>query len=464
MLYAVKRIKKKISSESEGRLVVKESCALASLMSCPYMIRYFGCWIDDGHLHIQTEYCDKGSMDCYVLNSNARNSDLQIPDNRNLNINISSNRNDEDEDIEVNHGSDNDINLENENNNSNSQNNNNDNNIRDPKKSVDEIFTEKSYNTNFNEKQLFSVYENSQNDSLFDSQKDEMVDNDEKENKEFQGKTLEYNNKVNDRYNNNNDDNDDELFIKEDSDNDNYNYNQNMDINIDGIDISKVIKNDEFYSDIHKENNENNNNNKILSVCENDAQLRYSDAIFSAEEDSRNSDTYSCFSESNSNNYYDQKYNNKNEEFQKEIENSNYENRILRNNKNNQDTINQEKRSTKNINNSTLKDEYYEKNDIETVTEKDIRGEEGNHSREDNADRGDMIEVEKERAREEEGERERVRVGQGGGGGGQEEENRNADSEMPCGVVSEGLVWGILHSMGSALRYMHSRGDALCEV
>jgi hypothetical protein len=65
-LYAVKKINKKICSESEGNLVVKESCALAALTGCPHLIRYFGCWIDDGHLHIQTEYCNKGSLDRFI--------------------------------------------------------------------------------------------------------------------------------------------------------------------------------------------------------------------------------------------------------------------------------------------------------------------------------------------------------------------------------------------------------------
>jgi hypothetical protein len=445
MFYAVKRIKKKISSESEGRLVVKESCALASLISCPYMIRYFGCWIDDGHLHIQTEYCDKGSMDCFVVNSNVRNSDPLIPDHRNLNIDID--RNEGDDDMQVNHDNDNVINHENEKNNDNN-NHNYDNDDNRNMKISDEIFTEKSNNTNFNEKQLFSVYENSQNDSLFDSQKDEIENNDEKENTEFQENTLKYNSNVNNHYSNNNDDNDDELFIKED----NYNDNQNMDINIAGIDISKIVKNNEFYSDIDKENKrDNNNENKILSVCENDAQLRYSDAIFSAEEDSRNSDTYSCFSESNSNNYYDLKYNNKHEEFQNdnEVENSNYENQILRDNKNNKQTINQEKRISKTFESDTLQNKDKEKNENKKVIGEGNRREIENDDQ-DNYDRG-MIEVEKGRTRE----------GVRGGEGGQEEENRNVDNEMPIGVVSEGLVWGILHSMGSALQYMHSRGTVL---
>ena len=62
----MKKINKKICSESEGNLVVKESCALAALAGCPNLIRYYGCWIDDGHLHIQTEYCNKGSFDQFI--------------------------------------------------------------------------------------------------------------------------------------------------------------------------------------------------------------------------------------------------------------------------------------------------------------------------------------------------------------------------------------------------------------
>ena len=72
VVYAVKRIKRKINSENEGRLVIRESCAHAALAGCPNMIQYFGCWLDDGHLHIQTEYCDRGSMDCFVSGSGSR--------------------------------------------------------------------------------------------------------------------------------------------------------------------------------------------------------------------------------------------------------------------------------------------------------------------------------------------------------------------------------------------------------
>ena len=66
VLYAVKRIAKKIASEKEGRLVIREACAHAALVGCPHLVQYFGCWLDDGHLHIQTEFCDVGSMEVFV--------------------------------------------------------------------------------------------------------------------------------------------------------------------------------------------------------------------------------------------------------------------------------------------------------------------------------------------------------------------------------------------------------------
>ena len=66
VLYAVKRIAKQIASEKEGRLVIREACAHAALVGCPHLVQYFGCWLDDGHLHLQTEFCDVGSMDVFV--------------------------------------------------------------------------------------------------------------------------------------------------------------------------------------------------------------------------------------------------------------------------------------------------------------------------------------------------------------------------------------------------------------
>lgn len=68
-LYALKKIKRKINSENEGKHVLKEAHAHAALVGCPGITQYFGCWIDDGHLNIQTELCSYGSLDVFVKKS-----------------------------------------------------------------------------------------------------------------------------------------------------------------------------------------------------------------------------------------------------------------------------------------------------------------------------------------------------------------------------------------------------------
>jgi len=64
--YAVKRLKRKISGEKEGALLVREAMACAALQGCPNLVQYFGCWLDDNYLCIQTEACAYGSMDSLV--------------------------------------------------------------------------------------------------------------------------------------------------------------------------------------------------------------------------------------------------------------------------------------------------------------------------------------------------------------------------------------------------------------
>ena len=78
----MKRIKKRISSENEGKLVIRESCAHAALTGCPNLIQYFSCWLDDGHLHIQTEYCDRGSMDCFVSQEKDKDHEREKGDDK----------------------------------------------------------------------------------------------------------------------------------------------------------------------------------------------------------------------------------------------------------------------------------------------------------------------------------------------------------------------------------------------
>lgn len=73
-LYAVKKLKVRIGSESEGISLAREVCALAALKGCPNLIQYFGSWVEDGHLWVQTELCLKVTLDIFVVSSIPRPS------------------------------------------------------------------------------------------------------------------------------------------------------------------------------------------------------------------------------------------------------------------------------------------------------------------------------------------------------------------------------------------------------
>lgn len=79
-LYAVKKLKSRIHSETEGVVLLREVCALAALRGCPNLMRYYGSWIEDSHLWIQCELCIKVNLDVFVSFSelNSSNSGLQF--------------------------------------------------------------------------------------------------------------------------------------------------------------------------------------------------------------------------------------------------------------------------------------------------------------------------------------------------------------------------------------------------
>jgi hypothetical protein len=62
-LYAVKRVRESIVSERQGHLLLREVGALAALQGCPHVVRYYGAWVDNHHLFIQTELCHLGSLE-----------------------------------------------------------------------------------------------------------------------------------------------------------------------------------------------------------------------------------------------------------------------------------------------------------------------------------------------------------------------------------------------------------------
>lgn len=68
MLYALKRLKTQFdeTDETKQSLAMREVCALAVLSSCPQIIRYYGSWLEEGYLYIQTELCLQKSFDVFV--------------------------------------------------------------------------------------------------------------------------------------------------------------------------------------------------------------------------------------------------------------------------------------------------------------------------------------------------------------------------------------------------------------
>ena len=414
--YAVKRIKKKISSENEGKLIVRESCALASLMNCPYMVRYFGCWIDNGHLHIQTEYCDKGSLDCFVMSTNHRTSDPLIPENSNINFNHDSDEISTSQFVSNCNNEEYDVKNDDESNQIDNLNN-------DRKENLSNEIRETKNDMNFIENKPIFINDDSQNDEIFSVQKDELQIDNDKENEE---NNYGRNYKINSNYNN--EDDDDNEFLVEDNDKENNN---------------------------DKDNHSNHNDDNLLNI-ENDPQLRYSDAIFSVGgEDSRNSDTYSCFSDSNSNNNnYELKYNNKAREYNikdnNEIEE--YEN-LVPNSDN--DTKNLENcLFNKNDDDDDDDDDIFQSKNVEENGEREEKVTEEVKLRNDNHDNNhnndNDVEKGANRGSEREGEKEKEE--------GEGEDNIIGNKKPLYGVVNEGLAWVVLHSMASALQYMHSKG------
>jgi serine/threonine protein kinase len=70
--YAVKRLAHRVRSERDRSRVLREAYASAALADCPKLVRYHDAWIDDGHLHIQTELCPGGCLDRLVFPADYR--------------------------------------------------------------------------------------------------------------------------------------------------------------------------------------------------------------------------------------------------------------------------------------------------------------------------------------------------------------------------------------------------------
>lgn len=71
-VYAIKRLNHKIQRDYDGAVMLREVCALATLRQCPYLLQYYGCWIEDSYLWIQTELCLSLTTDIFVINNAIR--------------------------------------------------------------------------------------------------------------------------------------------------------------------------------------------------------------------------------------------------------------------------------------------------------------------------------------------------------------------------------------------------------
>jgi wee1-like protein kinase len=64
IVYAVKITKKVLRPNSrDERVAMNEVFAHAAMMKHRHIVRYFNSWVESGHLHIQNEFCEGGSLD-----------------------------------------------------------------------------------------------------------------------------------------------------------------------------------------------------------------------------------------------------------------------------------------------------------------------------------------------------------------------------------------------------------------
>lgn len=82
VVYAVKITKKRPKRNSrDEKVALNEVFVLAAMMKHRHVVRYFNAWVENGHLHIQTEFCEGGSLEAKVdvcIESNMRFSDLEL--------------------------------------------------------------------------------------------------------------------------------------------------------------------------------------------------------------------------------------------------------------------------------------------------------------------------------------------------------------------------------------------------
>ncbi|KAL4925888.1 tyrosine protein kinase SWE1 [Aspergillus undulatus] len=79
-IWAVKKAKQPYSGLKDRERRIREVDALKALTNCDHIISFMDSWEDNGHLYIQTEYCEEGSLDVFLaqVGLKARLDDFRI--------------------------------------------------------------------------------------------------------------------------------------------------------------------------------------------------------------------------------------------------------------------------------------------------------------------------------------------------------------------------------------------------
>lgn len=81
-IYALKRSLKPVAGSVNEQNAMREVYAHAVLGKNPHVVRYYSAWAEDGHMLIQNEYCEGGSLADLIEKNNNSNEVMTDEDQR----------------------------------------------------------------------------------------------------------------------------------------------------------------------------------------------------------------------------------------------------------------------------------------------------------------------------------------------------------------------------------------------